>query len=182
MREPKKKRSNRTASGEFNLYKTGFNYKRVSKAKRRVEPKLSVRESFFIEFAEEIDLLSSDVSFPDWVFRFRDELLGRIGYNMRRLCRKLKDMGVGFYIFYPVEIDGSWKFADVFIPKLGLVVLLASFDVSMFSPCNVKSAREYWFSRKFDVVCIFPDELSSLGEKIEKAHPILTDKVGYGIL
>lgn len=181
MREPKKKHSNRTASGEFNLYKTGFNCKRVSKAKRRVEPKLSVRESFFIDFAEEIDLLSSDVSFPDWVFRFRDELLGRIGYNMRRLCRKLKDMGVGFYIFYPVEIDGSWKFADVFIPKLGLVVLLASFDVSMFSPCNVKSAREYWFSRKFDVVCVFPDELCRLSEKI-KAHPILTDKMGHGFL
>lgn len=169
--EPKSRQINSNASREFNLYTPvmsyRFNTKRQAKKFKHKNNKLTVKESFFMEFAEEIDLLSTENAFPDWVYRFREERLGSIEKNFRRMCRKLKDLGVKFFIHYPIEIGGKWKFADVYLPKRDTIVLLLGFSSGICSPCNVRNDREKWFSQYCRVVSIYPDELNTLGDRLK---------------
>lgn len=169
--EPKNRQSNSYASREFNLYSTALSCKFSSKTSRKTKfkhkvAKPTVKESFFMEFADEIDIFSVGDSFPDWVYRFREDRLGSIERDFRRMCRKLKDSGFSFFIHYPVEIGGKWKFADVYIPKTGTVVLLGSFGVQMHSPCNVVSERERWFSSRYRTVTVYPDELGEIADRV----------------
>lgn len=161
------KLSKDSASREFNFFTTAVSWKKKAKKFKQREPKLSVKESFYMEFAEEIDLFSLEGYFPDWVLRFREERLRDIDGNFRRMCRKLGDIGEKFYIQYPIEKDGKWKYADVFLPLRNTVIILLGFSTCMHSPCNVRFEREKWFSDKYRVIGIYPDELGMLAEKIK---------------
>lgn len=119
-----------------------------------------------MEFAEEIDLFCLETSFPEWIIQYREEILNKIGRDFRKICRKLKDSDIRFYIKYPVEIDGKWKFADVYIPKSSTVVLLLSDKDLIGHPCSMKSEREQWFSDRFRVVGVYHDEIGSLLDRI----------------
>ena len=166
MREPKKRHSKSVARSEFTLFTTTTSYSSTSKRVKHGVVRLTVKESFCLEFSEDIDLFSLDESFPDWALRFREGLLNGIDRNFRRICYKVKSLGIKFFVFYPIEIGGKWKFADVFIPKTQTVILVVSFASQLHSPCNVKSGRELWFSSAYRVVAVYPDELDRLGDAI----------------
>lgn len=174
MREPVFGNCNSTAYRVFSNNSTineallGRNKRKATKAKysKRVQRKMTVKESFFVEFAEEIDLFCLETKFPEWIIQYREEILNKIGRDFRKICRKLKDSDIRFYIKYPVEIDGKWKFADVYIPKGKTVVLLLSDKDLIGHPCNMKSDREQWFSDRFRVIGLFAEDIDSVLEKV----------------
>lgn len=174
MREPIFGNCNSTAyrvfsnNSTFNEALLGRNKSKAKKAKfsKRAEPRLTVKESFFMEFADEIDLFCIETKFPEWIIQYREEILLKIGRNFRKICRKLKDSGVKFYIKYPVEIDGKWKFADIYIPKGNTVVLMLSDKDLISHPCNMKSDKECWFEDRFRVVGIYYSEVGNVVERL----------------
>lgn len=84
----------------------------------------SCRSSIFDEFCLEMDLFSDNQPYPDWVFDFREEHLSKMSSKLIKFCRKLKSANVNFKILYPVNIFGKWKFADIYIPKRKIVVMV----------------------------------------------------------
>lgn len=174
MNEPVFGNCNSTAYRVFSNYTTGntaklnSNKRKATKAKysKRVQRKMTVNESFFVEFAEEIDLFCLETKLPEWIIQFREEILKKIGRDFRKICRKLKDSDVKFYIKYPVEIDGKWKFADVYIPKGKTVLLLLSDKDLIGHPCNMRPDKERWFEDRFRVVGVYHDEVGNVLEKL----------------
>lgn len=84
------------------------------------------RTSIYEEFCNEMDLFSENQHYPDWVFDFREEHLSKMSSKLIKFCRKLKSSGAEFRILYPMQIDGKWKFADVYIPKRRTVVMVTT--------------------------------------------------------
>ena len=150
--EPKKKRNNSRQRNSTLLLVNNSTSKRGKSHKNPMEVKLSKKESFFLEFAREIDIFALDESFPDWILNYRELILKNIRKEFRVMCQFLKDAGLFFYIKYPLEIDGKWKFADVFIPDKSLVVLLLKEIETKSLPCHSLTDREIWFSSKFKTI------------------------------
>lgn len=98
-----------------------------------------VSNNFWIEFASETDIFTNGILFPDWIFDFREELLTKLSPTVKKVCRVLKGI-VDFKIKYPVEIDGKWKFADIYIPSLKTVIVCLSSYVKS-SPVNADCTR-----------------------------------------
>lgn len=73
------------------------------------------------EFCQEMDLFSENQPFPDWIFDYREHRLSKISSKLIKFCRKLK-----FKILYPMQINGKWKFADVYVPKRKTVVMVTT--------------------------------------------------------
>lgn len=90
----------------------------------------------------------------------------RIGKNFRLMCQILKDEGFDFKIKYPVENDGRWKFADAYLPKYNVCVLLMNEMAYIGLPCWSKSDRELFFEEKCSVIAVLPDELPKLRERL----------------
>lgn len=88
------------------------------------------RVSVYEEFCVEMDLFSDNQPYPDWVFDFREEHLSKISSKLINFCRKLKAANVEFKILYPMQIFGKWKFADVYIPKHKVVVIVTTYPHS----------------------------------------------------
>ena len=78
----------------------------------------------------EMDLFSDTQPYPDWVFDFREQHLSKISSKLIKFCRKLKAANVEFKILYPMQIFGKWKFADVYIPKHKVVVIVTTYPHS----------------------------------------------------
>lgn len=138
--------------------------------KLRREKKPSKKESFFIEFAEEIDLFSLQKTFPEWIYDYREDILNRVRKDFRVMCQHLKDAGIKFYMKYPIEIDGKWKFADIFIPEKKLVILLLSDVDTIGLPCHSKTNREIWFSDRFRTLGICTYEVNRTMDKIKQYY------------
>ena len=85
-----------------------------SRKTQRKSPKMSKFDLFLADLATELDIFDSTQSLPQWAFDYRDDLIRKIGPELKKICRKLKSLGLNFKIKWPVEIDGKWKFADVF--------------------------------------------------------------------
>ena len=176
MREPVFETCNGTAYRAYSSYTTrntattGSRRYSSTEAKysKRVQRRVTVKESFFVEFAEEIDLFCLETRFPEWIIQYREEILNKIGRNFRKICRKLKDSGLKFYIKYkyPIEIDGKWKFADIYIPKGKTIVLLLSDKDLIGHPCNMRSDKERWFEDRFRVVGIYYSEVGNVVERL----------------
>lgn len=73
-----------------------------------------------------MDLFSDNQPYPDWVFDFREEHLSKMSSKLIKFCRKLKSAKVEFKILYPMQINGKWKFADVYVPKRKTVVMVTT--------------------------------------------------------
>ena len=86
---------------------------KTSKTRRKSEIRPR-KPQFWEEFAAELDIFDSSLDIPAWTFDYRDDLIRKIGPELKKICRKLKSLGLNFKIKWPVEIDGKWKFADVF--------------------------------------------------------------------
>lgn len=92
--------------------------------KRKRKYTTSSRITIYEEFCVEMDLFSTEQTFPDWIFDFRENHLSKVSNKLIKFCRKLKQNGIEFKILYPMEIYGKWKFADVYIPSKRTVVMV----------------------------------------------------------
>jgi len=113
------------------------------------------KNDFFADFAAETDIFTAENAFPDWVYDFREDLISKLSPSMKKVCRNLKDLKVGFKIKYPVEIFGKWKFADVYIPSKKTVIMVLSSYKHNYSPCNVLPERAEFFKDKFRVIDLY---------------------------
>lgn len=82
--------------------------------------------SIYEEFCQEMDLFSENQPFPDWIFDYREHRLSKISSKLIKFCRNLKSAKVEFKILYPMQINGKWKFADVYVPKRKTVVMVTT--------------------------------------------------------
>ncbi|MGJ7024998.1 hypothetical protein [Petrimonas sulfuriphila] len=127
-------------------------YNQVKQVRRKIRDS---KPDFWTEFAIESDIFTDERKFPDWVFDFRESHLVKLSPTMKKLCRNLKSLGVGFKIKYPVKVFDKWKFADIYIPKMNTVILVLSSYNEFSKPCCNKSDRAEFFSDKFRVVELY---------------------------
>ena len=104
------------------------------------------------DLATELDIFDSTQSLPQWAFGYRDDLIRKIGPELKKICRKLKSLGLNFKIKWPVEIDGKWKFADVFFPKQRTVLMVTNAMAVGCRPHWMLSDRAEFFRDRFRVV------------------------------
>lgn len=123
-----------------------------SKKKRKYKEKKNSLTSFCEEFAVELDIFDSALNIPAWTFNYRDDLIRKIGPELRKICRKLKSLGLNFKIKWPVEIDGKWKFADVFFPKQRTVLMVTNAMSVGCRPHWMLSDRAEFFRNRFRVI------------------------------
>lgn len=71
---------------------------------------------------------------------------------MKKICRRLKEIGLSFKIKWPVEIDGKWKFADVYFPRQRTVLMVTNAMAIGCRPHWMLSDRAEFFKGRFRVV------------------------------
>ncbi len=120
--------------------------KKLSKSQNR-----SSRPNFLDEFAAELDIFDSSLNIPAWTFDYRDDLIRKICPELKKICRWLRSLGLTFKIKWPVEIDGRWKFADVFFPRQRAVLILAN-PMSNLRPMGLDSYRAEFFKDRYRVI------------------------------
>lgn len=123
-----------------------------SKKKRKCKEKKNSLTSFCEEFAVELDIFDSTLIVPAWIFGYRDDLIRKIGPELKKICRRLKSLGLIFKIKWPVEIDGKWKFADVFFPRQRTVLMVTNAMALGSRPHWMLSDRAEFFRDRFRVV------------------------------
>lgn len=141
--------------------------------KQEKKTRLTKFEQFCLDFAAEIDIFSSQTAFPDWVFDYRDDLLRKISPELRKICYSLKQRGLVFKVKWPVEIDGKWKFADVFFPGQKTVLILAN-PMGNFRPCGLPSYRAEFFRDRYRVIEV--ETLEELQRKMEEKRHLYQQK------
>lgn len=117
------------------------------------------KPQFWEEFAAELDIFDSTLDVPSWIFDYRDDLIRKISPEMKKICRRLKEIGLTFKIKWPVEIDGMWKFADVYFPRQRTVLIVTNAMALSGRPHWMRSDRAEFFKDRFRVV-----EVESLAE------------------
>ena len=115
-------------------------------------PKMSKFDLFLADLATELDIFDSTQSLSQWAFGYRDDLIRKIGPELKKICRKLKSLGLNFKIKWPVEIDGKWKFADVFFPKQRTVLMVTNAMAVGCRPHWMLSDRAEFFRDRFRIV------------------------------
>ncbi len=140
-------------------------YKPKRRLSREKKAKKTKFELFFQNFAAEIDLFDSDLAIPEWVFDYRDDLIRKVSPELRKICQALKDRGLNFKIKWPVQIDGKWKFADVFFPRQRTVLIVANPMDLAGKPHWMLSERAEFFKDRFRVVEV--ETLDELRHKME---------------
>lgn len=123
-----------------------------SRKTQRKSPKMSKFDLFLADLATELDIFDSTQSLPQWAFDYRDDLIRKIGPELKKICRKLKSLGLNFKIKWPVEIDGKWKFADVFFPKQRTVLMVTNAMAVGCRPHWMLSDRAEFFRDRFRIV------------------------------
>ena len=112
--------------------------------KRQKKSKPAKADNFIQQFANECYLDGSEYDLPDWVFDYREEFLSKPTYRDKQLYQMLKDNHVDFKIKYPVKSNDKWKFADVFLPKKNLIILIMNRQ-EIFAPvCSMYDRAEHF--------------------------------------
>lgn len=137
----------------------------ISKNHKKSHRQSTIAE-FLIEFASELDIFDSTLNIPAWTFDYRDDLIRKISPELRKICRALKSLGLSFKIKWPVEIDGRWKFADVFFPKQRTVLMVANAMETAGRPHWMLSDRAEFFTDRFRVVEV--ETLEELKRKMKQ--------------
>lgn len=149
--------------GEEYIYPTLNGKKKRNKQEKKT--RLAKFEQFCLDFAAEIDILSSQTAFPDWVFDYRDDLIRKISPELRKICYSLKQRGLVFKVKWPVQIDGKWKFADIIFPRQRTVLMVTNAMELGTRPHWMLSDRAEFFKGHFRVVEV--ETLAELERKIE---------------
>lgn len=123
-----------------------------SRKTQRKSPKMSKFDLFLADLATELDIFDSTQSLPQWAFGYRDDLIRKIGPELKKICRKLKSLGLNFKIKWPVEIDGKWKFADVFFPRQRTVLMVTNAISVSGRPYWMLSDRAEFFRDRYRVI------------------------------
>jgi len=139
--------------------------RRKTKSKAKKRAKLTKIDEFCQNFAAEIDIFDSDLGVPAWVFDYRDDLIRKISPELRKICQRLKTLGLSFKIKWPVEIDGKWKFADVFFPRHRTVLMVTNTMSVAYRPHWMLSDRAEFFKDRFRVVEV--ETLEDLERKMD---------------
>ena len=121
--------------------------------------------SFYEEFAVELDLFDSTLSVPAWAFDYREGIIRKLIAETKRICRFVKSLGLNFKIKWPVEINGTWKFADLYFPKQRTVIVVNN-PMNDFRPCCMPSDRAEFFRERYRVVEV--ETLADLKRKMER--------------
>lgn len=132
--------------------------KKISKSEK-------TKLGFYEEFAVELDIFDSTQGIPDWYFNKREDLIRKLTSETKKICRFVKSLGLNFKIKWPIEIDGSWKYADLYFPKKRTVIIINN-PMNGFRPCCLSSERAEFFKERYRVVEI--ETLSDLKRKIER--------------
>lgn len=98
----------------------------MGRCRRHNEILMEKRLRFRSDFSDELDIYDCGKTFPEWIYRFREPLLDKVSNPVKQLARLLKDAGVIFKIKWPLESEGQWKFADIYIPATDTVVTITS--------------------------------------------------------
>lgn len=125
----------------------------------------SKRVGFYEEFAVELDLFDSTLSVPAWAFDYREDMIPKLTAETKRICRFVKELGLSFKIKWPIEINGRWKYADLYFPKQRTVIIVNN-PVNDFRPCCMPSDRAEFFRERYRVVEI--ETLADLKHKMER--------------
>ena len=136
-----------------------------SRKTQHKSPKMSKFDLFLADLATELDIFDSTQSLPQWAFDYRDDLIRKIGPELKKICRKLKSLGLNFKIKWPVEIDGKWKFADVFFPKQRTVLMVTNAMAVGCRPRWMLSDRAEFFRDRFRIVEV--ETLAELERKMQ---------------
>ena len=139
------------------------------KKKRKQKEKKTSLTSFCEEFAAELDFFDSATVIPTWIFGYRDDLIRKISPELKKICRRLKGLGLNFKIKWPIEVDGKWKFADVFFPKQRTVLMLTNAMAVAGRPHWMLSDRAEFFKDHFRVVEV--ETLAELEYKMQLKKP-----------
>lgn len=135
-------------------------------SKTRKKSKIRPQKSqFWEEFAAELDIFDSTLNIPAWTFDYRDDLIHKISPELKKICRRLKEIGLSFKIKWPVEIDGKWKFADIFFPKQRTVLMVTNAMALGCRPHWMLSDRAEFFRDRFRVVEV--ETLAELERKMQ---------------
>lgn len=135
------------------------------KKKRKYKEKNNSLTSFCEEFAAELDIFDSTLNVPAWTFDYREDLICKISPELRKICRKLKTLGLNFKIKWPVENDGMWKFADVYFPRQRTVLMVTNAMAMGCRPHWMLSDRAEFFRDRFRVVEV--ETLAELERKMQ---------------
>lgn len=137
-----------------NVYTPSMGLNSVSsrKKKRKLKEKKNLLSGFLSDFAAELDIFDSTLNIPAWTFDYRDDLIRKISPELRKICRRLKSLGLNFKIKWPIEIDGKWKFADVYFPRQRTVLMVTNAIALGTRPHWVLSDRAEFFRDRFRVV------------------------------
>ena len=124
-------------------------------------------ERFLETYSKNICLDGKEYDLPDWVFDYREGQIHKITVPGKRLYEKLTDMGVDFKIKYPVRNMDKWKFADAFLPKHNLVIILMNFREASTTPAYETLDRKQFFDGKYKCLMILPEEIKSVDRLID---------------
>lgn len=125
------------------------------------------KPQFWEEFAAELDIFDSSMNIPQWTFNYRDDLIRKISPELKKICRRLKTLGLQFKIKWPLEIDGRWKFADVYFPRQCTVLMVTNAMAIAGRPMwSMLSDRAEFFKDRFRVVEV--ETLAELERKMER--------------
>lgn len=136
------------------------------KKKRNQKEKKTKNGAFFADFAAELDIFDSPLNIPAWTFDYRDDLIRKISPELRKICHALKALGLNFKIKWPVEIDGKWKFADVYFPRQRTVLIVVHPMELAGRPHWMMSDRAEFFKDRFRVIEV--ESLDELKRKMEQ--------------
>lgn len=90
-----RKATNSTTRVSAGIYPDGYTTtpasgRRTRKGVSSSERKPTKVEEFCLDFAEEIDIFTSPIAFPDWVFAAREKFLRKLTPEFRRICIALR--------------------------------------------------------------------------------------------
>lgn len=118
------------------------------------------------DFADELLFCDSEEKYPSWLGCYRDKAIANIDKHLADLCYVLKRSGVSFKIKYPILVNGRWKFADIYVD--GVVVLLIQDHETIGLPCHSKTDRELSFGDSCKVLPIHTYEIENAVELLKK--------------
>lgn len=125
-----------------------------ARGKRYSEVMMEKRLRFRDEFSVELDIFDSGESFPEWIYRFREPLLDKISKPVKQLASLLKGCGIEFKLKWPLSVNGTWKFADIYIPSTDTVIVVTTkadyLRPSLFQDEKAEFFRQSHNVRQFD--------------------------------
>lgn len=118
------------------------------------EAMMERRLAFRNAFEKELSLGEIRSSVPEWVAQNRAPLLDKISNPVKQIGAILKSAGIDFKFRWPLQIDGRWKFADIYIPSTDTVVMVLS-RKEMATPGLFGDERACFFEKEHKV-CSLP--------------------------